>query len=1018
MFRSARQGRQSKKITQQTEKKQSTSNTKRIPKKTQEQHEFYDYQDHTQNRGKKLTGNQIDDHRLTGNNDLDQLDSIVDRCHAENEDGFGVVNSDDDESIDSDEADGELQTKKIKVKHHSNNKGAKVRFEESDRSSLGDGSEGETDLDQDDFIDASAMLDIGADSDHAFSDDEDGMEDSDEESDGAEEDDNDVDLDEPGDDEDSRLNSLAKLVDNLNQKRKENSQDPLTDHPDDGPTKRRKLLPAQIESRTEGEILPSMSTGGILDEQSLSGRVNLEDLLSNLSSTPGISELKKSLKPLINKSSSKAGLLSAPLETRRQQQIERQAAYELTKKEMTKWDESTKLAQGLSGRNSDGKNRFVVPSNHLSAADKEPDATRWNMHFNPTNSLESQVVGLIQSSQITSKNLVQEESDQLISQGLSVEQVRGKVLESKMARELMFRAERKAKRVAKIKSKAFRRIRKKEKQRISGNGQGEEGEMEFIQELDDIDGGDRVQSRTEQMEIDRARERASLKHSNQGKWAKKVAGLKGLGGDTNTAIQDRIRREELLKKKIAGQGSDDDDNFDSDSDFDSDIDNGDHDINHIKAHALKQLDRIDSQTGNSQDDIDDSAAPKGLFAMKFMQKAMAVKERKAEEARLELRQQLLEEENGSGDDGEDELMGGMKVQGNPGRLVFNPDVCRQAIGPSTAENDALDQDSSAHHPIPSKTTKTSGSHLRVMALENSSSKGKNTNTISNSKSTHETVEETNPWLAGFNSNDDNGGTLSRIKDLNPNSTTNKNASIDVIAEKAKLKTEKIKRKQNQEKLIAKEDAQVDLDFNSFLGGAEVLKQMQQDNEGNGEDGIIRNGQTDSLGRTAFQQRELVKQAFVDDQVVAQFIEEKSKVVESQAPKEIDVTLPGWGDWVGKGGKKSKHSKKFVKKINGIDPTKRKDYGKDNLIILEQQHPSSTSSSTTNKKKISNNNAKKLSKYQIKDLPFPYTNQNQLELKLNHSIGPEFNTRSIHRHLVRPDTLIKPGVIINPVDKPV
>lgn len=109
--------------------------------------------------------------------------------------------------------------------------------------------------------------------------------------------------------------------------------------------------------------------------------------------------------------------------------------------------------------------------------------------------------------------------------------------------------------------------------------------------------------------------------------------------------------------------------------------------------------------------------------------------------------------------------------------------------------------------------------------------------------------------------------------------------------------------------------------------------------------------------------------------------------------------------MGKGGKKSKHSKKFVKKVAGIEPGKRKDAGLSNVIILE-------ASSTKH------NQSKKLSKYQLKDLPFPYTNQQQLELSLNHSLGPEFNTRLNHRHLVRPDVLIKPGVVIQPADNPV
>ncbi|EHS63209.1 hypothetical protein PGT21_017060 [Puccinia graminis f. sp. tritici] len=84
------------------------------------------------------------------------------------------------------------------------------------------------------------MLDIGADSNHAFSDEEDGMngsEDSDQLSQRNNSEDRNIDLDELEDDEESRLNHLAKIVDNLDsltaQKRKENSLDNSTDHPSD-----------------------------------------------------------------------------------------------------------------------------------------------------------------------------------------------------------------------------------------------------------------------------------------------------------------------------------------------------------------------------------------------------------------------------------------------------------------------------------------------------------------------------------------------------------------------------------------------------------------------------------------------------------------------------------------------------------------------------------------------------------------------------------------------------------------
>ncbi|PLW49081.1 hypothetical protein PCANC_12171 [Puccinia coronata f. sp. avenae] len=389
----------------------------------------------------------------------------------------------------------------------------------------------------------------------------------------------------------------------------------------------------------------------------------------------------------------------------------------------------------------------------------------------------------------------------------------------------------------------------------------------------------------------------------------------------------------------------------------------------MKAHALNQLSRVDSDTLTSND-----PPAKGLFAMKFMQNAMAAKERKAEEAKAELRQQLLKENHDSS---------GEKVQGNPGRLVFNPNVCRQVVGPTTAGNDTpTSNEDASTHPAPYQTTKTSGSHLRAP-----------------------TEEESTPWLIALDSSAQ-GETASRIKDLHPNSAKSHNLAA-LVAEKAKLKAEKRKRKQTGEKELATEDARVDLDFSTFLGGtnevgADALQNMEDEQGGgNGDHAVIRKDQIDSQGRTAFEQRELVKQAFADDGVVAQFQEEKRKQIERAAPKEVDVTLPGCGDWViGQGSKKAKHSKKFVKKVAGVEPGQRKDAGFSNVIILEANS-------------ARHNQLKKLSKHQLKDLPLPFNNQHQLELSLNHSLGPKFNTRLNHRHLVHPDVLTKPGVVIQP-----
>jgi hypothetical protein len=152
MFRSARQGRQGRQgkninnnksktthqhLNEPTKLKQDSSSAKKSKQSTgnskgdriDEDHQFYDYQANSQSTGKRLTANQIDDHRLTGTrpskgddqedleiDDLARIESLVERCQQENDEGFGFVNSDDDESIDSDEADGELDQPKRKTK--------------------------------------------------------------------------------------------------------------------------------------------------------------------------------------------------------------------------------------------------------------------------------------------------------------------------------------------------------------------------------------------------------------------------------------------------------------------------------------------------------------------------------------------------------------------------------------------------------------------------------------------------------------------------------------------------------------------------------------------------------------------------------------------------------------------------------------------------------------------------------------------------------------------------------------
>src|SRR5258707_1235018 len=108
-------------------------------------------------------------------------------------------------------------------------------------------------------------------------------------------------------------------------------------------------------------------------------------------------------------------------------------------------------------------------------------------------------------------------TEELKMNHLSVEEVVARRAEVRKMRELMFRAEVKAKRVARIKSKTYRRIKKKEREKLAAKVEVE------------ADGDDEEVRLKREME--RAMERARLKHKNTGKWAKAMKGRHELDED-------------------------------------------------------------------------------------------------------------------------------------------------------------------------------------------------------------------------------------------------------------------------------------------------------------------------------------------------------------------------------------------------------------------------------------------------------------------------------------------------------
>ncbi|SCV02000.1 LAME_0G19922g1_1 [Lachancea meyersii CBS 8951] len=382
----------------------------------------------------------------------------------------------------------------------------------------------------------------------------------------------------------------------------------------------------------------------------------------------------------------KTQALNVPLPQRIQQRHDRKAAYEISKDEVNKW-------------------RDVVQQNrqaeHLSFPLNPQTQHNDGTMFTPSEravgtELEQKVDSLLETSKLADP--VKESTfEEIATAKMSPEEMKKRTAEVRLMRELMFREERKAKRIKKIKSKAYRRIKKKE---LLKN-------KELIEESEEESDNDR--------DAARARERMSLKHKTTSKWAKDMV-KHGMTKDKQTReeMEEMLRQGERLRSKIAGHES----GSESDSGL-SDIENSEN-----------------SRNASEESKLRDNLGKTGVMNMAFMKNAEA---RRAE-ANKESIAQLRDLE--SGNDGtslDNEEVRGANVTINAGRRIYAPGTEDSKLeadeAEKAAEQDLKDDDSRS---LVNQMTKKSNK-------KNGAKSGKSPKTKTNK---YEENEELNPWLVG------------------------------------------------------------------------------------------------------------------------------------------------------------------------------------------------------------------------------------------------------------------------------
>ncbi|WVO17029.1 hypothetical protein L204_104716 [Cryptococcus depauperatus] len=693
--------------------------------------------------------------------------------------------------------------------------------------------------------------------------------------------------------------------------------------------KKRKVADENVESKNrEGQkkrkVLPLQGAQEIKDNGALRSKQKLD--ISDLTSHPALASASSLLKSGSNSTSVlKQGILAAPLPTVQQERLDREAAYAQTKSEGQKWAgvmKRVKEAEHLSFPLQAKERGGVKSGNEILAG------------WKPQNDMESAIDSLLRKANLTEDELTRQEDLQMEACEMNEEEIRERRAQLRYQRELLFRAEAKAKRVAKIKSKTFRKLARKRA--------AKDGNVDLsLEDLDRLN-PEAAEAEREKMERARALERATLRHGAKKRWTKDLGGAVDTE-DNRMAKEQMLDMKEKLLRKIHGQGED------SSSQEESEIEE-DGDEQDVKSKAFEQLTSISSTPTE--------AVNKGLMSMKFMQKAQERKMRAVAELEKDARQQieLFGTEKQDDDEDEKELDGEpdvVNVGGNEGRIRF--------IGPATDK------------PAIPVTVSTSTQNIKPAINRN------------RSLSPPPSQPLLNPWL---------NSTSSCGPSRKKNASTDAQLSSEAKAVKALKKAGKRKDKDN--------DEQFDLDINvSEAIASQLVIEKSRKTRATVASGLDDDAEDSEIAdllpnrMRSFQQKDLVAEAFAGDNVVEDFAIEKAKVVEADAPKVEDTSLPGWGSWGGKGAKRRKINPKFLVKTAGIEPSQRKDFTSSNVIITEKKD-------------------RKAAQFQLQDLPYPYTSKEQYEKSFSVPVGGEWNSRGCFQRGTLPKVVKKPGAIIEPI----
>ncbi|KAK4958830.1 hypothetical protein LTR10_003627 [Elasticomyces elasticus] len=801
----------------------------------------------------------------------------------------------------------------------------------------------------------------------------------------------------PGDDDEDESGSGSSDDSNEDDANSESESD---SEPNDaeGEEERIARLHDRIDTLSSRDRPATTPTDEPADEN---GLLPMDDLYADIMADLNPEEKKQHLLASMKKKS-KSKLpkaLTAPLPKRQQDRMDRGVASAKAKEQLDRWLPTVKHnreAEFLtfplvdpSTTHRVGKDKFVMTNDQ------------------PQNDLERELQKIREESGMQSdkpnsgrKGNGGDEEDQLMKaeelavREMPVEEVMRRRAELRMRRDLLFREERKAKRVAKIKSKSYRRVHRRERA-------AEEAKAAELREGMSEDEGEREKS-----DRKRAEQRMSTKHKDS-KFAKSMKATNRTVWDEGArdGVNEAARRQEELKRRIAGEDVGDEDEGSDVSDVSSD-EGGSDDEERGMLRRLNQL-REEGRGIGSQ---------KGVGGMKFMREAEARLRKRNEEDVERLRKEMVGADGEEGEESEglegglgraifgprakeggkvvelvrkkrgeleegseDEEWGGLGDEGEAGGFVVERGGVRDAkagakgilkkpggngSGPLAATRDRRD-------PEASKVVDGGEEGDGVSSWVTGGDEGEE---VEAAEETADAVDEQGPMAAAADAqNSKRKGKLSSraVLDAEPNDEQPTTVSVSA-GDTGGWQT------------VAANDDDQDTDSDSDADDSKpVLTAAEQ--------------------KSAMHRR-----AFAGDDVVQAFEAEKAADAAEEDIQESSNYMPGWGSWAGTGLSKSirkantkaAHNPLFKTRLpgGGVGVEQRRDKGKDKVIVSERSE-------------------RKGKKYLAPVLPHGFGRKEEYEGSLRVPVGPEWTTKEVFQRGTRPRVVVRPGSITTAMERP-